>query len=95
MVCGKYINNHLELLTSFDSQIYFHSPEAKKNAEKFDLFDDELKIIQLLEDKYIYVKHNYEEMMLKYAPSEDMLKKLLNNSSQSTPPSTPEKPNEN
>ena len=77
IACGKYVNSHIELLGNFDSQIYFHSHDIKKNADKFELFDDEVKIITLLEDKLIYVKHNYEEMMLKYSISESLTKELL------------------
>lgn len=77
VACAKYVNNHIDLLVNFDSQIYFSSPDIRKNAEKFDLFDDEVKIITMLEDKMIYVKHNYEEFVLKYSISEDMIDKLL------------------
>lgn len=77
VACAKYVTSHVELLTSFDSQIYFNSPEIKKHASNFDLFDDEVKIVTLLEDKMIYVKHNYEEMVLKYSPSEKLVGKLL------------------
>jgi hypothetical protein len=77
VACGKYVHDHIELLTSFDSQIYFHSNDIKKNAKNFDLFEDEVKVVTLLEGKYVYVKHNYEELTLKYAPSELMTKKLL------------------
>jgi len=84
IACGKYAHDHIELLTSFDSQIYFHSNDIKKYAKNFDLFEDEVKVVTLLEGKYIYVKHNYEEMMLKYKLSEGLSNKLL--------PVSPEKP---
>ena len=77
VACTKYVNDHVELLTSFDSQIFFNSPDIRKNASNFDLFDDEVKIVTMLEDEYIYVKHNYEEMVLKYAISEELVDKLL------------------
>lgn len=77
VACTKYVNSKIDLLPYFDSQIYFNSPEIKKHAENFDLFDDEVKIITLLEDKMIYAKHNYEEVVLKYTIPEDLTDKLL------------------
>ena len=94
IACGKYVNSHVEMLANFDSQIYFHSQEIKRNADKFELFDDEVKIITLLEEKYIYVKHNYEEIMLKYSLSENLAKKLLNHGGQERQQQIQEKQNE-
>jgi type IV secretion system protein VirB4 len=77
LACAKYVSSHIDLLTSFDSQIFFNAPDIKKYAGNFDLFDDEVKIITLLEDRGIYVKHNYEEVILKYALPDNMAEKLL------------------
>lgn len=78
--CGKYVHNHVEILPAFDSQIYFHTPEIKKYADNFELYDDEVKIILFVEGRYIYLRHQYEEHILKFNPNEKFKAKLLSSS---------------
>jgi type IV secretion system protein VirB4 len=84
IACARYAVNHVSMLVNFDSQIYFGDTEIRKSADNFDLFDDEIKIIMSLQSEFIYAKHNYEEIVLKYQVSDGFVNKLLGASSAKT-----------
>lgn len=68
----------IPVIQNFDTQFYFGIKNIKKNSDKFDLFEDEIKIIQMLGEKGLYLKHNYEEMMLSYEMDEKFFESLIN-----------------
>jgi type IV secretion system protein VirB4 len=75
IACANYTDDCEALLPNFRTQIYFGG-EINPYANHFDIFDDEIDIITFLGNKNLYLKEGYNELIVKFDPSEK-LKKLL------------------
>ena len=73
---AEYSDNCEALLPNFRTQIFLHG-DAEGNADHFDLFEDELKIIDLLDPDNFYFKHEFDELILRFRPSERLIMDLL------------------
>lgn len=70
----------IRILPNFDSQIYFSTQNLKPLTENYDLFFDETKVINLLGKRNIYLKHNYEELVVRFTEDQSLIKALIKGS---------------
>lgn len=79
MTLAEFSDDCEALLPNFPSQVFMHG-DVDKYADHFDLFEDEIKIIDLLEPDHFYFKHGYEELILTFHPSDKLARELAQGS---------------
>jgi len=63
------------LLPNFLTQIFLHG-DVEKYADHFDLFEDEIRLIDLLEGDSFYYKHGFDELILNFRPTKELVETL-------------------
>lgn len=81
MALADYTDNCEALLPNFNSQIFL-SGEVEKYADHFDLFEDEIRLIDLLDADSFYFKEGFDEMVLNFRPSPELVDALTKGSGQ-------------
>ena len=81
IIClADYADNAEALLPNFRTQIFL-TGDVDNYPDHFDLFEDEIKIIDLLEADNFYFKHGYDELVLNFRSTEKLTQALLNGGS--------------
>ncbi len=75
IACADYTDNCEALLPNFHTQIFMHG-DVEKTADYFDLFEDEIRLIDLLENDSFYFKHGYDELVLNFRPTKELVQVL-------------------
>ncbi len=74
--CADYSDNCEALLPNFRTQ-FFTGGEIEPYANHFDIFEDEIDIINFLGEANLYLKEGYSELVLKFNPPEKLVNILL------------------
>jgi len=76
--CEDYEENCELLLPNFTTSIFFPCYEiTDKFADNYDIFEDEKQVIEFISDGNVYMRHGYEEFVIKFNPSEELTRALL------------------
>lgn len=78
IVCEPYEDNCELLLADFTTTAFFPIPKVTEQfADNYDIFEDERQMIETIPPEYVYCRHGYEEMTLRFKPSPKLRNVLL------------------
>ena len=81
IACEAYENNSELLLSDFTTTVFFPCEQVNERfADNYDIFEDERTVLQSLTDGYVYARHGYEELVLKFQLSTKLQTALLKGS---------------
>lgn len=79
VIVEESLENNCELLLAdFTTTVFFPCEKVTEEyADNYDIFEDERIVLEALTPEFIYARHGYEEITLKFNPSDKLRKVLL------------------